>query len=59
MSDDGYNPDGTPRFRIKDRDEITKEERAERIELEKAKNRWAMGRLFFRTLELLKLRKPK
>lgn len=30
-----------------------KDERAERIELEKAKNRWSMGRMFKRAQELL------
>lgn len=49
---EGYNPDGTPRFKTKDPD-MRQVERAERIELEKAKNRWSMGRMFKAAQELL------
>lgn len=55
MTNPGYNEDGTPKFKTADREaKAKKAERAERIEIERADNRWWKGRMFKAAQELLK-----
>lgn len=54
MTNPGYNPDGTPKFKVKDRDlEARYEEHARRVEEERMRNRWWKGRMFKAAQDLL------
>lgn len=61
MVNPGYRPDGTPRFQEKsDEDKQLEVERAERIELERMKRRWDLGRMVKRaTVWLARIGKRK
>lgn len=49
----GYDKDGNPLFKVKDRDDTRQAERAERIEEEAKKRRWDLGRMFRAATELV------
>lgn len=53
----GYDEDGNPRFKIKDRDDdldARYEEHARRVEEERMKRRWDFGRMFKNAVEWIK-----